>query len=318
MDRGAAPRRVPMWWAVLMAAAIGGLAGCALPSGGGASAISEPAASGSSNASSNASNASSTSSTSGVSSKSSTSSTSSAPAAIPAKLLRTIDLPLTGTVPLFAGAPGKEVPDGWELWTLHPSKARTRYRLGRDADGVTVAAQAESGASGLVRRLSLSPLVMPMIEWRWKVDQLIPGADNTDRYAEDAPVRIVLAFDGDKRSLPLRERMFFEQVRLLSGQDMPYATLMYIWENKQPVGTVILNPNTSRVRKLVVASGDKQLKRWQRFRRNVVADYIQAFGKPPGNLIGVAILTDTDNTRQRASALYGDLRIGRLPMWEGD
>lgn len=246
-----------------------------------------------------------------------------APQAPSAKLvlprpLQAGDLPRIGSLPLFAGTPGKELPDGWEPWTLHPSKTRTRYRLERDADGVIIAANADAAASGLVRRTSLSPFLMPTLEWRWKVDQLIPGADNTDRYAEDAPVRIVLAFDGDKRSLPMRDRLFFEQVRLLSGQDMPYATLMYIWENRQPVGTVIHNPNTNRVRKLVVASGEKDLKRWKHFRRNVVADYIQAFGKPPGTLIGVAILTDTDNTRQRVSAAYGDLRIGRLPLFEVD
>lgn len=241
-----------------------------------------------------------------------------APAVAVAPPLQAGDLPGIGSLPLFAGAPGKELPDGWEPWTLHPSKARTRYRIDRDADGVIIAAHADAAASGLVRRTSLSPFLMPTIEWRWKVDQLIAGADNTDRYAEDAPVRIVLAFDGDKRSLPMRDRLFFEQVRLLSGQDMPYATLMYIWENRQPVGTVIHNPNTNRVRKLVVASGEKDLKRWKHFKRDVVADYIRAFGKPPGTLIGVAILTDTDNTRQRVSAAYGDLRIGKLPLIEID
>ena len=43
-------------------------------------------------------------------------------------------------------------------------------------------------------------------------DLVADGADNTDRYAEDAPVRVVLAFEGDKRTLPFRDQLFFEQV----------------------------------------------------------------------------------------------------------
>lgn len=202
------------------------------------------------------------------------------------------------------------LPQGWEPWILHPSKRKTRYETrGRNGDTV-VWAHADSAASGLARRVNLEPTALPWIEWRWRVDALVPGADNTDRHAEDSPVRIVLAFDGDRARLPFRDQLFFEQARLLSGgQEMPYATLMYIWENRQPIETVITNPNTGRVRKIVVASGPDGVGTWQQYRRNIVEDYRRAFGSDPGRLIGIAILTDTDNTREKASAQYGKIRL---------
>jgi hypothetical protein len=217
----------------------------------------------------------------------------------------------TDAVPLLVlGKDSRALPAGWQPWVLHPTKAQTRYRVVRDAEvGAVVSAEADASASGLLRELNLEVSRAPVLEWQWRIDSLIEGADNTDRYAEDSPVRIVLAFDGDKQSLPMRDRLFFERTRLLGGREMPYATLMYIWENRQPVGSVLKNPHTDRVRKLVVASGAEGVGRWQKYRRNVVDDFTAAYGKPPGPLIGIAILTDTDNTRQRARAQYGSVRL---------
>lgn len=217
----------------------------------------------------------------------------------------------SGMTPLLMlDSPSERLPQGWQPWVLHPAKARTQYRVVQDPEaGAVVSARADSSASGLAREIRLDLTQTPFIEWKWRVDSLIAGADNTDRYAEDSPARIVLAFDGDKQSLPMRERLFFEQARLLSGRDMPYATLMYIWENRQPVGTVLQNPHTARVRKVVAESGADGVGRWQRYRRNVIEDFISAYGKPPGPLIGIAILTDSDNTRQRVSAQYGPIRL---------
>ena len=216
----------------------------------------------------------------------------------------------TGALPVMERNGEDGLPAGWEPWILHPSKRKTRYETrGRNGDTV-VWAHADAAASGLARRVNLDPAATPWIEWRWRVDALVPGADNTDRYAEDSPVRIVLAFDGDRRKLPMRDQLFFEQARLLSGgQEMPYATLMYIWENQRPVDSIITNPNTSRVRKVVVSTGDAGVGAWQSYRRNFVEDYRRAYGTDPGRLIGIAILTDTDNTRQRVSAQYGKIRL---------
>ncbi|HMN82158.1 MAG TPA: DUF3047 domain-containing protein [Burkholderiaceae bacterium] len=204
------------------------------------------------------------------------------------------------------------LPPGWAPWTIHPSKKNTRYHLEMLDGRMALRADADASASGLITPLSIDPNRQPVLTWRWRIDSLVNGADNTDRHAEDAPVRVVLAFDGDKRTLPFRDQVFFEQVKLLAGRDLPYATLMYIWENRKPVGSVIRNPNTDRVRKIVVASGPAGVRKWMEFRRNIVEDYKLAFGKPPpGRLVGVAILTDTDNTRQKVTAWYGDIMLTR-------
>lgn len=95
---------------------------------------------------------------------------------------------------------------------------------------------------------------------------------------------------------------------------MPYATLMYIWENRQPVGTVIDSAHTGRVKMVVAGSGVDRLGQWKRFERDYVEDFRRAFGETPGRLIGVGVLTDTDNTGGAVEAYYGDIAL--LPPHE--
>jgi hypothetical protein len=205
--------------------------------------------------------------------------------------------------------PGGKLPSGWQPWHLAKFKRETAYRL-VDADGRTVVrAHAESSASGLIYRVRFDPRDYPVIRWRWKVPALIEGADNSARNAEDSPVRIVVAFDGDPAKLPIMDRVALNQFRMLTKQTLPYATLMYIWENRATPGTVIENGHTSRIRMIVADSGETNVGEWRSEERNLVADYRKAFGEDPPPVKWIGILTDTDNTRKTAAGYYGDIRI---------
>jgi hypothetical protein len=150
-----------------------------------------------------------------------------------------------------------------------------------------------------------------LLQWEWKALNPIVNADNADGYADDAPLRILVAFDGNKSKLPLKEKMTFEMANLISGQEMPYATLMYIWSGKSPVDTIITNAHTSRIKMIVVDSGWDNLGQWHKHRRDLAADYKRAYGEAPGEVIGIALLTDTDNTKSETRAFYGDIELIR-------
>jgi hypothetical protein len=105
--------------------------------------------------------------------------------------------------------------------------------------------------------------------------------------------------------------MNFEMANLISGQEMPYATLMYIWSGKSPVDTIISNAHTSRIKMIVVDSGWDNLSTWHKHQRDLAADYKRAYGEAPGEVIGIALLTDTDNTKSETRAIYGDIELVR-------
>ncbi len=190
-----------------------------------------------------------------------------------------------------------------------PGKQPTQFEFERKDGRDAVAARAEASASMLRRQTRVDPKDLGRVRFSWLVPELIPEADMARRDAEDAPVRIVLAFDGDRSRLSPRDAMLSELARTLTGEEMPYATLMYVWCNHRPPGTVIQNPRTDRIRKLVVESGSDRLNQWLEYERDVRADYERAFGEQPGALIGVAIMTDADNTQSRARAWYGPVRL---------
>ena len=202
---------------------------------------------------------------------------------------------------------GESLPPGWQPWILSRFKRPTAYRLVNEQGRTVVCARAESSASGLIHPLDLDPRSYPVLHWHWKVDDLIQKADNTQKHLEDSPVRLVVSFSGDIDKLDLQDRMFFDNVRLLTGQQMPYATLMYIWENRAPKETVIDNRHTSRIKMIVAESGRDRLGQWQDVTRNIIEDYRRAFGEEPGRITAIGIMTDTDNTGDNAHAWYGDI-----------
>jgi Protein of unknown function (DUF3047) len=223
----------------------------------------------------------------------------------PARPPEEIQLPAVGS--FSAAKPGDVLPSGWRVWHLSNLKRPTEYRL-VDHDGRTVIfARARSSASGLIFPVSIDPKEYPLLHWRWNVPALIRRADNTRRATEDSPARIVIAFDGDRSKLPLEERLFADQFRLFTQQEFPYALLMYIWENRAPVGSVIDNLHTSRIKMIVADSGDENLGTWREQTRNVYEDYRRAFGEEPPRIRSVGIMTDTDNTGEEAEAYYGDV-----------
>lgn len=175
-----------------------------------------------------------------------------------------------------------------------------------------VRATADGSASGLVRDLEIDPAKTPWLSWRWRVPQLIASADNTQRDAEDAPVRIVVTFAGDTSKFDIEDQAIASRMKALTGQAMPYATLMYIWENRQPVGRVIDNFHTSRVKMIVAESGPERRGRWLHFSRHVADDYKAAFGEAPGQITSIGILTDTDNTGETTNAYYGDIAFSAM------
>ena len=192
-----------------------------------------------------------------------------------------------------------------------PGKSPTQFNYARTDGRDAVAVLASSSASMLRKNVRIEPSELSNVRFSWKVPQLIAGADLALRDADDSPVRIVLTFEGDRSRFSARDSMLSELVRTITGEEMPYATLMYVWCNKREPGSVVASPRTDRIRRLVVQSGPRQLNQWLDYERNIRADYERAFGEAPGALVGIGIMTDSDNTRSTAQAWYGPVRLGR-------
>ncbi len=203
------------------------------------------------------------------------------------------------------GLPGAPT---WQHQTF-PGKESTRYTSGEHGGRPAVGAEAHASASVVRKHVHVAPSELAGLQFSWWVSELVPGADLTVRSQADASARLMLAFDGDRSRFSAKDAALSELVRALTGEEMPYATLVYVWSNQHPVGSVIPSTRTGRIRKLVVESGPGGLGRWLDYRRDVRADFERAFGEAPGTLTTVALMTDADNTRGRTRAWYGPMKF---------
>lgn len=190
-----------------------------------------------------------------------------------------------------------------------PGKSATRYRWELKQGRRAVAAHAERSASMWRQQVNLQPDRVGVVEFSWWVERLPRDGDLSAAERADAPARVLFGFGGDRSRLSQRNRMMFELAHALTGEEPPYATLMYVWGNRKPVDSLVVNPRTDRVRKIVLDSGTEMLGRWRDHRRNLADDHRRAFGEDPGPLLSVALMTDADNTGSVARAWYGPVRF---------
>lgn len=201
----------------------------------------------------------------------------------------------------------------WHAVAL-PGKSSTLYTPAFKDGRAAIAARSERSASMWRRKLSVDPESLGEVSFSWWVPDLPPQASVADAGREDAAARLMFGFAGDLAALPARTRMMFDLAEALTGERPPYATLMYVWDNLAPVGTVIVNPRSDRVRKIVIDSGAGSLGHWRDHRRDLRADFLRAFGEEPGRLVSMALMTDSDNTASQARAWYGAVSMhGPVP-----
>lgn len=178
---------------------------------------------------------------------------------------------------------------GWENTTHFPWDPKNVYTRLDTAEGPVVRVDSHGAASMLLRRVTLDPGREPLVTWRWRIAAPMVGADETDRDKDDCAARVYFLWG-------LRSR-----ADLLSTTGVGY-----VWGRTRPVGAVTASPFTGQIGVFTLRSGELGVGRWQTERRDLDADYRAFFKRPPpGPVTAVVLLTDTDQTKGRATAWYG-------------
>ena len=118
-------------------------------------------------------------------------------------------------------------------------------------------------------------------------------------------------FDQPASEIPFFQRSGLALARSVTGQDLPSATLCYVWDQRYAEGTQGANPYTARVRYIVLGGPQAVVGQWVTQKRRVNEDFQRLFGKesprtPP--VITVAVGADSDNTRSHSLAYISQLR----------
>jgi hypothetical protein len=201
-------------------------------------------------------------------------------------------------------------PPGWEALTFPRVPRHTRYLVVRDGPSWVLRAESDAAASGLYRPLDLDPKVHRVLSWRWKVENVLAKADPRRKDGDDYAARVYVAFRYEPGAATLWERSRYGAYRLLHGRYPPGLVLNYVWESRLPIGTALDNAYTDRAKIIVARSGAADVGRWVTERRDLYADYRSIVGGEPPRIAGIALMTDTDDTGERAVAYYDAVTLG--------
>ena len=202
--------------------------------------------------------------------------------------------------------PGLGLPEGWKPLTFKKIPKLTTYELVKDGGRIVVKATSDASASGLTKEVKIDPKEFPVVRWHWKVENLLKNSDAMRKDGDDYPARLYITFEYDPDKVSFGKKLKYKAGQVLFG-DIPIGAINYVWERKAPVGSIIDNAYTDFVKMVVVESGPQRLGIWVEEERNIYEDYKRAFGEEPPLINGVAIMSDTDNTKEKATAYYGDI-----------
>ncbi|MBL8517362.1 MAG: DUF3047 domain-containing protein [Betaproteobacteria bacterium] len=206
-------------------------------------------------------------------------------------------------------APGGDWAADWRVHTL-PNQPATRFSRVRDNEITVVRAEADASAATLVSRFRAD--AHSTVAWRWKVDRTVASADLARKSGDDFAARVYVFFDVPAEDLPLTTRIKYAAVKLFYKVDLPTAALCYVWDHGHPEGHSAWSAYTDRVR-VIVLRNKVHANEWQRESRDVAADFKTAFGTDAPAITGVALGSDTDQTKERVVALFGDVVLKPAP-----
>jgi hypothetical protein len=207
-------------------------------------------------------------------------------------------------------AEGSAPPNGWDPLTFKKVERHTTYQLVKDGATVVVKAISEAAASGLIKKVTIDPQEYPIVRWRWKIENLLQKSTVNRKEGDDYPARLYITFAYEPDKVGWGKKLKYKAGQALFG-DIPIGALNYLWDGKSPVGTIVDNAFTDFAKMIVVESGAELIGSWVEEERNVYQDYRLAFREEPPAINGVAIMSDTDNTKERVVAYYGDIMFLR-------
>ena len=161
------------------------------------------------------------------------------------------------------------------------------------------------------------------LQWRWRLDEPLSGghrsADLLSKGGDDAALKVCVMFDHPLDRVPFVERTVLRIARSISGENLPAATVCYVWDSAGPAPLEGVNPYTRRMRFISLQGRNAALSRWTNESRDVAKDFATLFADelpqgaqtPTADLppvTTVLIGADSDNTASKSIGWVADLR----------
>jgi hypothetical protein len=173
-------------------------------------------------------------------------------------------------------------------WEENSFVGHTHYEVVQNDGQYALKATSDKSASGYVRKMKVDLTKTPYLHWSWKAENILHNVDERTKSGDDYPARIYVVISGG---------LFFWRTRALN----------YVWSSNQSANSHWVNAFTSNAICIAQESGATHLGEWITEKRNILADIKRYLNMDATHIDAVAIMTDTDNSGQSATAYYRDI-----------
>ncbi len=180
-----------------------------------------------------------------------------------------------------------------ELSELDVRKVRgadnnTVYTVGSNENGNFLKAVADNSASGLGKEMKIDLNKTPYINITWKIEKDLPGIKENTKKGHDFAARVFA-------------------VKKTGATPLSNRAINYVFSSNNEIGFNSPSPYTKKSIDNVLASTKKNINEWVTVKANVKEDFKKFHGLDVSELDGLAIMSDTDNSKMKAIAYYQNI-----------
>ena len=180
-----------------------------------------------------------------------------------------------------------------ELLNLEVRKVRgadnkTIYTLGSNENGNFLKAVAENAASGLGKQLKIDLNKTPFINITWKVEKDLAGIKENTKKGHDFAARVFV-------------------IKKTGATPLSNRAINYVFSSNNEIGFNSPSPYTKKSIDNVLSSTKQNLNEWVTVKANVKEDFKKFHNLDVNDLDGVAIMSDTDNSKKKSVAFYQNI-----------
>ena len=167
-------------------------------------------------------------------------------------------------------------------------KGKTTYTLGFNENGNYIRAEAEGKASGLGKELKINLLKTPFINITWKVEKDLPGIIEHSKKGHDYAARVFV-------------------IKKTGATALSNRAINYVFSSNNSVGNNWPSPYTKKSIDYVLSTTKEHHDQWITVKANVREHFKKLHDLDVSELTGVAIMTDTDNSKLKAISYYQNI-----------
>ena len=169
---------------------------------------------------------------------------------------------------------------------------KTSYSVGTNEKGNFLKADAENAASGLGKEVKIDLNLTPFINITWKVEKDLKGIKEKTKKGHDFAARVFV-------------------IKKTGATPLSNRAVNYIFSSNNNVGENWQSPYTKKSIDNVLSTTKENLNEWVTVKANVKKDFKKFHDLDVNELSGVAIMTDTDNSKMRAVTYYQNIYFSK-------